>query len=191
MVQSGTVSKVSATAPTASVASVLSLPSRLALPFSVVTSVFGVVSSALSIVQSRESVRRFVLHIIRLIKTLTHPLQKQEDPWNAISAGFLTGGSLAVRGGVKAARNSAIMCAIFLGVIEGVGIGFQRMMADNTKLDVCGALFHSSFHLIWPMGIWLTLINLASSSSPLRSEGSCLNSSLASFLRSIHTPARR
>jgi import inner membrane translocase subunit TIM17 len=63
-------------------------------------------------------------------------IRKKEDPWNAIIAGFFTGGSLAVRGGVKAARNSAIMCAVFLAVIEGVGIGFQRMMADNTKLEV-------------------------------------------------------
>lgn len=55
-----------------------------------------------------------------------------------VIAGFFTGGALAVRGGVKAARNSAIMCAVFLAVIEGVGIGFQRMMADNTKLEVCG-----------------------------------------------------
>ena len=53
-----------------------------------------------------------------------------------VIAGFFTGGSLAVRGGVRAARNSAIMCAVFLAVIEGVGIGFQRMMADNTKLEV-------------------------------------------------------
>lgn len=151
------VSKVSATAPTASVASVLSRPSRLVPPFWVVTSVFGVVSSVLSTVQSRESARRFVAPYTPANQSI-HSLQKQEDPWNAISAGFLTGGSLAVRGGVKAARNSAIMCAIFLGVIEGVGIGFQRMMADNTKLDVSGALFHSNFHLIWPMGIWLTLI---------------------------------
>lgn len=37
---------------------------------------------------------------------------------------------------MKAARNSAIMCACFLAVIEGVGIGFQRMMAENTRLDV-------------------------------------------------------
>lgn len=58
-----------------------------------------------------------------------------------VIAGFFTGGALAVRGGVKAARNSAIMCAVFLAVIEGVGIGFQRMMADNTKLEVC-APFH-------------------------------------------------
>ncbi|KAF7174284.1 hypothetical protein CNMCM5623_006851 [Aspergillus felis] len=56
--------------------------------------------------------------------------------FSAVIAGFFTGGSLAVRGGVKAARNSAIMCAVFLAVIEGVGIGFQRMMADNTKLEL-------------------------------------------------------
>ena len=76
-------------------------------------------------------------------------LRKKEDPWNAIIAGFFTGGSLAVRGGVKAARNSAIMCAVFLAVIEGVGIGFQRMMADNTKLEVCGSLFQENRHPIY------------------------------------------
>jgi import inner membrane translocase subunit TIM17 len=32
-------------------------------------------------------------------------------------------------------RNGAISCAILLAVIEGVGIGFNRMMADNTRLD--------------------------------------------------------
>lgn len=53
-----------------------------------------------------------------------------------VIAGFFTGGALAVRGGVKAARNSAIGCACLLAVIEGVGIGFQRMMAENTKLEV-------------------------------------------------------
>lgn len=37
---------------------------------------------------------------------------------------------------MKAARNSAIGCACLLAVIEGVGIGFQRMMAENTRLDV-------------------------------------------------------
>lgn len=63
-------------------------------------------------------------------------IRKKEDPYNAIIAGFFTGGALAVRGGMKAARNSAIGCAILLGVIEGVGIGIQRMMADNTRLDV-------------------------------------------------------
>ncbi len=55
---------------------------------------------------------------------------------STVIAGFFTGGSLAIRGGLKAARNGAIMCAIFLAVIEGVGIGFQRMMAEQTRLDV-------------------------------------------------------
>ncbi|KAL9002399.1 MAG: hypothetical protein Q9188_004670 [Gyalolechia gomerana] len=63
-------------------------------------------------------------------------IRKKEDPYNAIIAGFFTGGSLAIRGGMKAARNSAIGCAILLAVIEGVGIGIQRMMAENTRLDV-------------------------------------------------------
>lgn len=54
-----------------------------------------------------------------------------------VIAGFFTGGALAIRGGAKAARNSAIGCACLLAVIEGVGIGFQRMMAENTRLDVC------------------------------------------------------
>lgn len=55
---------------------------------------------------------------------------------NPVIAGFFTGGALAVRGGMKAARNSAIGCACLLAVIEGVGIGIQRMMAENTRLDV-------------------------------------------------------
>jgi import inner membrane translocase subunit TIM17 len=48
----------------------------------------------------------------------------------------MTGGTLAIRGGFKAARNSAIGCAILLAVIEGVGIGFQRMMAEGTHLEL-------------------------------------------------------
>lgn len=62
-----------------------------------------------------------------------------------VIAGFFTGGALAVRGGMKAARNSAIACACLLAVIEGVGIGFQRMMAENTRLDV-GILYREAVH---------------------------------------------
>jgi import inner membrane translocase subunit TIM17 len=71
-------------------------------------------------------------------------LRKKEDPWNAIGAGFFTGGSLAIRGGFKAARNGAIGCAILLAVIEGVGIGFSKMMAGGTKLEVSFPLGHST-----------------------------------------------
>ncbi|KHN94896.1 mitochondrial import inner membrane translocase subunit tim-17 [Metarhizium album ARSEF 1941] len=63
-------------------------------------------------------------------------VRRKEDPWNAIGAGFMTGGALAIRGGFKAARNGAIGCAVLLAVIEGVGIGFQKMMAGGTKLEV-------------------------------------------------------
>ncbi|KAL7276681.1 translocase of the inner membrane [Rhizina undulata] len=60
-------------------------------------------------------------------------IRGKEDPYNAIIAGFFTGGALAVRGGVKAARNSAIGCACLLAVIEGVGIGLNRMLAGNNR----------------------------------------------------------
>lgn len=63
-------------------------------------------------------------------------IRKKEDPWNAITAGFCTGGALAIRGGYKATRNGAIGCAVLLAVIEGVGIGFQRMFAGSTKLEL-------------------------------------------------------
>lgn len=62
-------------------------------------------------------------------------IRRKEDPWNAIGAGFLTGGALAMRGGLRAARNGAIGCAVLLAVIEGVGIGAQKLMAGGTKLD--------------------------------------------------------
>lgn len=62
-----------------------------------------------------------------------------------VIAGFFTGGALAVRGGMKAARNSAIGCACLLAVIEGVGIGIQRMMAENTRLDVSPAVTNFFF----------------------------------------------
>ncbi|MCJ1443251.1 MAG: translocase of the inner membrane [Stictis urceolatum] len=62
-------------------------------------------------------------------------IRKKEDPWNAIGAGFFTGSALAIRGGRKQMLTSGIMCGCLLAVIEGVGIGFQRMMADQTRLD--------------------------------------------------------
>lgn len=56
-------------------------------------------------------------------------IRKKEDPWNAIIAGFGTGGCLALRGGPRAIRNGAISCAILIAVIEGVSVGLGRMMA--------------------------------------------------------------
>ncbi|KAF3811664.1 Mitochondrial import inner membrane translocase subunit tim17 [Colletotrichum gloeosporioides] len=48
----------------------------------------------------------------------------------------MTGGPLAIRGGYHAAKTGALGCALLLAVIEGVRIGFQRMMAGSTKLEV-------------------------------------------------------
>lgn len=58
-------------------------------------------------------------------------MRKREDPLNAIIAGFFTGGALAIRGGWKHCRNSAIGCACLLGVFEGVGLAFQKMNAQQ------------------------------------------------------------
>lgn len=60
-------------------------------------------------------------------------VRRTEDPFNAIIAGFFTGGFLAMRGGWKQTRNGAITCACVLAVFEGVGIGVQRLMAFQAK----------------------------------------------------------
>jgi mitochondrial import inner membrane translocase subunit TIM17 len=62
-------------------------------------------------------------------------LRKKEDPWNGIAAGFMTGGSLALRSGFKAVMNGAIACSMFVAVIEGVRIIFNRVIAENTRLE--------------------------------------------------------
>ncbi|ODV79828.1 mitochondrial inner membrane import translocase subunit [Suhomyces tanzawaensis NRRL Y-17324] len=57
-------------------------------------------------------------------------VRKREDAWNAVIAGFFTGGALAIRGGWRHTRNSAITCACLLGVFEGVGMMFLRAFAQ-------------------------------------------------------------
>lgn len=68
-----------------------------------------------------------------------------------VIAGFFTGGALAVRGGVKAARNSAIGCACLLAIIEGVGIGLNRVMASNNmpqNPQVCFSSLNLPYHSV-------------------------------------------
>lgn len=74
-------------------------------------------------------------------------IRRKEDPYNAIIAGFFTGGALAVRGGYKAMRNGAIGCAVLLAVIEGVGIGIGKYFAGNTKLEVSCVPWSGGFGL--------------------------------------------
>jgi import inner membrane translocase subunit TIM17 len=62
-------------------------------------------------------------------------LRRKEDPWNTIVAGFCTGGALSLRQGAKAIRNGAISGAVIFAIFEGVGIAFQRMNAESTRLE--------------------------------------------------------
>lgn len=86
--------------------------------------------------------------------TLVH-LRKKEDPWNSIISGAATGGILAgmidylsknfslylfwilswitARNGVAAMTGSAIIGGVLLALIEGVGILFTRLSAEQFR----------------------------------------------------------
>lgn len=64
--------------------------------------------------------------------TLVH-FRKKEDPWNSIISGAATGGILAARNGVAAMTGSAIIGGVLLALIEGVGILFTRLSADQFR----------------------------------------------------------
>uniref|UniRef100_A0A0M3HQY1 Mitochondrial import inner membrane translocase subunit TIM17 n=2 Tax=Ascaris TaxID=6251 RepID=A0A0M3HQY1_ASCLU len=60
-------------------------------------------------------------------------LRKKEDPINSIVSGGLTGALLAVRSGPKVMVGSAVLGAVILAMIEGVGLITARWM--GTMLD--------------------------------------------------------
>ena len=64
--------------------------------------------------------------------TLVH-FRRKEDPWNSIISGSATGAILAARNGVAAMTGSAIIGGVLLALIEGIGIFYTRMMADQFK----------------------------------------------------------
>ncbi|RPB03475.1 Tim17-domain-containing protein [Choiromyces venosus 120613-1] len=53
----------------------------------------------------------------------------REDAFNAVFSGFLTGGTLALRRGVRAAGSGALGGAALLAVVEGVGVGAEGLVA--------------------------------------------------------------
>ena len=64
-----------------------------------------------------------------------------EDPWNAIMSGGLTGGLLAVRAGPKAIARNALVGAVLLALIEGIGLGellCQRLCHGCSRSVACG-----------------------------------------------------
>jgi len=58
-------------------------------------------------------------------------IREKDDIWNSITAGALTGGTLAVRHGAKAALRSAAIGGLILGVIEGIQLVFMNMFKDQ------------------------------------------------------------
>lgn len=65
--------------------------------------------------------------------TLGH-IRGKEDIWNPIASGALTGGLLAIRGGMKAAGRSAIVGGILLALIEGAAHVLQRALDPNQHM---------------------------------------------------------
>ena len=55
-------------------------------------------------------------------------IRKKEDPLNSIASGGLTGALLAIRSGPKVMAGSAVLGAIILAMIEGVGLVTSRWM---------------------------------------------------------------
>ncbi|PAA70080.1 hypothetical protein BOX15_Mlig004945g2 [Macrostomum lignano] len=55
-------------------------------------------------------------------------LRQKEDPYNSIMSGAATGALLAVRQGPAAMVAQALIGAVLLGLIEGMGIVFTRIM---------------------------------------------------------------
>jgi mitochondrial import inner membrane translocase subunit TIM17 len=57
--------------------------------------------------------------------------RQKEDPINSITAGALTGGVLAARGGTGAIIRGGIVGGIILAMIEGIGITMNRMFTES------------------------------------------------------------
>ena len=64
--------------------------------------------------------------------TFAH-LRQKEDPWNSIMSGAAAGAVMAARQGPKHMAGSALVGAVLLGLIEGVGIMLNRMMAESYR----------------------------------------------------------
>ncbi|KAJ8982939.1 hypothetical protein NQ317_005254 [Molorchus minor] len=60
----------------------------------------------------------------------------KEDPWNSIISGAATGGILAARNGLPAMAGSAFIGGVLLALIEGVGILFTRLSAEQFQPQV-------------------------------------------------------
>jgi len=60
-------------------------------------------------------------------------LRQKEDPWNSIMSGGAAGAVMAARQGPKHMMGSAIVGAVLLGFIEGMGYMLNRYMAQEFR----------------------------------------------------------
>jgi hypothetical protein len=58
-------------------------------------------------------------------------IRGREDPWNAIAAGALTGGTLAARAGIKAIGKNAAIGGVLLALIEGLSVLMTRQSTES------------------------------------------------------------
>ena len=60
----------------------------------------------------------------------------KEDPWNAIAAGAMTGGTLAVRAGAKAVGKNALIGGVLLAIIEGLSAMLSKAAQPDMQQQV-------------------------------------------------------
>ena len=69
--------------------------------------------------------------------------RQKESPMNAVFSGFITGGLLAARAGIKICWRNAMAGGLILGIIEGVGVAYNsyavkvqiQMMHEMSKIN--------------------------------------------------------
>jgi len=60
-------------------------------------------------------------------------VRQRDDPWNAIGSGFLTGGVLAARAGLRASVQSAMVGGVLLALIEGLALTINKFTAEQYR----------------------------------------------------------
>eukprot|EP00040_Diaphanoeca_grandis_P016273 m.83889 g.83889 ORF g.83889 m.83889 type:complete len:193 (-) comp25685_c0_seq1:323-901(-) len=60
-------------------------------------------------------------------------IRGKEDAWNSVTAGFLTGGILAIRAGPAVALQSATFGGVMLGLIEGLQVVMNKAAHDQVS----------------------------------------------------------
>lgn len=93
-------------------------------------------------------------------------IRQKEDPWNSIASGAATGGILAARAGPRAMASAAVVGGVLLGLIEGMGIMLNRMLAPPVPTADDYAALQQAATAPPTQGGLMGMINSASGSAP-------------------------